>query len=233
MAISMDYGSTGVIVRECAKAGLLLEQTAYVLATAYHETARQMEPIKETVMPHHKNKNPSDKVVAGRLQRAFDAGRLSWVSAPYWHQRANGERYFGRGFVQLTHQSNYKKMGDLLGVDLVGNPSLALSRDIAAKILVLGMRDGHFTGVRLPADPGKDLRRARAVVNGDRLVLADFYHSYLDMLKQHVYAPRSATRSPKLPRKDLAIPGAILAIGAAIALFLDEVKTFFSSIFGG
>jgi predicted chitinase len=30
--------------------------------------------------------------------------------------------YYGRGLVQLTWRNNYKKMGDLLGLDLVHHP---------------------------------------------------------------------------------------------------------------
>ena len=48
-----------------------------------------------------------------------------------------GYKYRGRGIVQLTGKDNYKKYGDLLGVDLINNPDLANNPDIAAKIAVL------------------------------------------------------------------------------------------------
>ena len=36
----------------------------------------------------------------------------------------DGGKYYGRGFIQLTGKDNYKKYGDLAGVDLISNPDL-------------------------------------------------------------------------------------------------------------
>lgn len=44
-----------------------------------------------------------------------------------------GYKYRGRGFIQLTGKNNYKKVGDMIGEDLVGNPDLMLDPAIAAK----------------------------------------------------------------------------------------------------
>ena len=53
---------------------------------------------------------------------------------------ANGKtyttKYHGRGYIQLTHDYNYKKYGDMFGVDLLNNPDLAMDGDLAAKIAV-------------------------------------------------------------------------------------------------
>ena len=46
----------------------------------------------------------------------------------------DGPRYKGRGFIQVTGRSNYTTYGNRLGVDLVGNPDLALDPDIASRI---------------------------------------------------------------------------------------------------
>lgn len=43
--------------------------------------------------------------------------------------------YTGRGFVQITWRANYAAAGSALGVDLVGNPELALDPAIAARVL--------------------------------------------------------------------------------------------------
>lgn len=81
--------------------------------------------------------------------------------------------FIGRGYVQVTGRANYQKFSGLPalgGVDLVGDPPIAATPDIAAKVLVLGMRDGMFrphklADYALPA--GWDATHARDIVNGD------------------------------------------------------------------
>lgn len=48
----------------------------------------------------------------------------------------DGERYKGRGYIQLTGRNNYTMAAQALGLDLVNNPQLAARPDIAAKIAV-------------------------------------------------------------------------------------------------
>lgn len=45
--MDMKLGDTRLIVNVCAANGLLRNQAAYVLATAYHETAHTMKPVRE------------------------------------------------------------------------------------------------------------------------------------------------------------------------------------------
>ena len=117
---------------------------AQILAHVRKETGDYMSPIKETVMPHHRDKNPSDAEVIRRLDAAWAKGQLPWVKAPYWRDGA-----FGRGPVQITHWDNYARIGQAIGEDLRGNPDLALDPEVGAKIAVIGMRDGLFTGRKL------------------------------------------------------------------------------------
>jgi predicted chitinase len=49
-------------------------------------------------------------------------------------QPGDGYRYRGRGFVQLTGRANYAEAGKALGLDLVSNPELAASPEVAAKV---------------------------------------------------------------------------------------------------
>jgi Chitinase class I len=53
----------------------------------------------------------------------------------------DGARYFGRGFIQLTWKNNYRAMGQRLGIDLVGNPDLALDAQTAADVFAIYWRD--------------------------------------------------------------------------------------------
>jgi len=139
---------------------------AYVLATAFHETAQTMEPIEEY----------------GRGR-----GRSYGVPDPQTHQT-----YYGRGFVQLTHKKNYETMGRLIGVDLVNHPELALNADNATKIIFAGMEQGLFTGKKLKDyfdDSHSDWYNARRIVNGlDRAARiagygVEFYKAILTSLK--------------------------------------------------
>lgn len=80
-----------------------------------------------------------------------------------------GCRYKGRGYVQLTHRYNYKKMSKIVGRDLVAEPNLALDPDVAYHVLSYGMHYGSFTGKKLGSyiRKGKtDYYNARRVVNG-------------------------------------------------------------------
>lgn len=183
--IDLDKGFTQDIIAACQKHKLSKRDTAYVLATAHHETGGAMMPIKETVMPWHDDKNPTDRTVINRLDRAFAKGQLTWVSAPYWR-----EGWFGRGFVQLTHKSNYKKASDETGVDLVSDPSRALNPTVAATILVKGMRDGWFTGKKL--SDYTTFRNMRRVVNGmDKAdTIAALAEQYLAALPDNMSAQK-------------------------------------------
>ena len=48
----------------------------------------------------------------------------------------DGERYHGRGYIQLTGRDNYRMAGQALGLDLVNKPQLAADPANAAKIAV-------------------------------------------------------------------------------------------------
>ncbi len=156
------------ILDACERHGVTdIDHVAHVLAHVRRETGGYMLGIKETVMPHHADKNPSDATVIARLDNAWAKGALGKVSRPYWRDGA-----FGRGPIQITHWGNYEKFGKRLGVPLRTNPSLALDPKIGADIAVVGMKEGLFRKVKLSdfkfpealrAPPDKNPRR---IVNG-------------------------------------------------------------------
>lgn len=139
--------------------GLPVSHRAYVLATAHHETGKRMQPVREAF-------GESDHQTVARLDKAWADGHLGQVSYPYWRFDDSGRAWFGRGYVQLTHRDNYVKAATALGVDLIGNPNLALDPGIAAKILVRGMREGWFTGHKMADYLPGDYKGARRIVNG-------------------------------------------------------------------
>lgn len=139
-----------------------IPEAAYLLATAWHETAFTMQPVRETLAS-------SDEDAMARLEFAWKRGKLRSVKNPYWRKDRSGKSWFGRGYVQLTHRQNYETMGRRLGVDLVDRPELAMVPSIAADILIVGCQEGLFTGKRLGEFIGggkKFYRSARRVING-------------------------------------------------------------------
>lgn len=131
---------------------------AYMLATVWHETARTMQPIKE-----------------------YGLGKGRQYGKP---DARTGQTYYGRGFVQLTWYGNYLKLGDLLGVDLVHKPDLALDLNIATQILFQGMTKGIFTGRKLDQyfnDTVENPVGARKIINRlDKAeLIAGYYKNFL------------------------------------------------------
>jgi peptidoglycan L-alanyl-D-glutamate endopeptidase CwlK len=80
--------------------------------------------------------------------------------------RGDGEKFKGRGFIQLTGRANYQKYGSALGLDtqLVDNPELANDPDIAAKLLASFLKDKERAIKEALVD--NDLKAARKLVNG-------------------------------------------------------------------
>jgi predicted chitinase len=89
------------------------------------------------------------------LHLAYMLGTAEHETGNFRHMKEIGgekkkyARWYGRGYVQLTHKENYEKYSKLLGKDLVSNPDMAMQEEVAAFVLVHGMLTGHFTGKRL------------------------------------------------------------------------------------
>lgn len=168
---------TEALLNEGQSLGMPLRQLAYVLATAYHETAHTMQPIEEY----------------GRGK-----GRpYGKPSGPY------SKAYFGRGFVQLTWLANYEKAGLKLGVNLVKFPEKALDLDVASEIIFRGMMEGWFTGKKLSDyidGDHLDYSGARRIVNG-----TDQASKIAGYAKAFETALRAAAYIGQAP-KTLAIP---------------------------
>jgi len=118
---------------------------AYMMATAQWETGQTLKPIEEGGLIRDINK-----------RRAYQEG-LSYFP------------YFGRGYVQLTHDYNYSKYGELLNLPLLSHPELAKEKEVAIFILVHGMLTGAFTGLSMSkyiTEDSIDKINIRRVVNG-------------------------------------------------------------------
>lgn len=187
---------------------------AYILATAWHETGGRMVPVREAFAS-------SDEKAVKILDAAWQYGKLPQVRTPYWRPDDSGRAWFGRGLVQITHRANYAKASQLVGVDLLGNPSLALDPKIAVRILVDGMEKGLFTGRKLSEfmnAKSKDYVGARQVVNGrDRAMLIA---GYAEKFERALMAGRASAGEQKQPQTLRPAPnpaGTVAAVGAAVA----------------
>lgn len=144
------------VLTEAAAAGVGLREAAYMLATARWEPGEDMVPKEEslfytsaarirTVWPSRFPteasaapfvRNPralANKVYNGRLGNRIDSD--------------DGWTFRGRGLAHPTGRDNYGRAGAKLGLPLLEKPELALDLTIAARILVVGMKEGWFTGV--------------------------------------------------------------------------------------
>jgi putative chitinase len=90
----------------------------------------------------------------------------------------DGESFKGRGFIQLTGRDNYKRYGQKIGLDnqLIENPELANSPQIAAKLLATFLKDKEKK-IRTALQDGR-LDAARRLVNGGTYGLAEFERTY-------------------------------------------------------
>lgn len=108
--------------------------SAGALATIAVETAHTFAPVQEAFW----------------LDDAWRFANLRY--APHW----------GRGYVQLTWDYNYRAYGDALGIDLLANADRAMEPDVAAAILA-----EYFVRANVAqAAEGCDWREVRRRVQG-------------------------------------------------------------------
>ncbi len=138
--------SIPLILQECAANGVTDKgQIAYIFATTEHES--------------HLGQWMVEFASGWAYEGRSDLGNT---------QPGDGPRYKGRGFLQVTGRYNYTDWSNRLGIDLVNHPEKAAEMPIAAKILVIGMRDGTFTSYKLSDyinGNSRDFYNARRIIN--------------------------------------------------------------------
>lgn len=103
------------------------DELADFMGNIRHEVGNSMQPIAEQISPAAANQNYGPGSRVGR-----DLGNTA---------AGDGWRYRGRGYIQLTGRANYRRYGEMIGVDLENNPDLALQPDIAARLAVAYWND--------------------------------------------------------------------------------------------
>ena len=155
----------GLLIQEAKKQGASNNQIAYILGTAKHESDNF--------------KTMSEYASGNGYEGRQDLGNT---------QAGDGAKYKGSGYVQITGRNNYAKYGQLTGLDLINNPSLAQDPKTSAFITVNGMLNGNFTGAKLSDyvnNNKNDFINARRTVNGtDKAqLIANYANDYLKKLK--------------------------------------------------
>lgn len=157
---------------------------AYMLATTWHETAKTMQPIEEYGKGKGRFYGTWYKNSKGLLYSFINGfKKVAYLFNDHPHL------YYGRGYVQLTWFENYQRASKKLGVDFINNPALALDPKLAADIMIVGMREGWFTGKKLDdyiSGNKKDYVSARKIINGlDKAkLIADYSAIFEKALRQ-------------------------------------------------
>lgn len=228
-----------LILNESERRGLILTHLAYVLATPVHEVGTALQPKTESLTYTN----------AARIRAVWPSRFPSIASAqPYVRQPQklanevyggrmgntgsnDGWTYRGRGLCQITGKQMYTKLGNLIGVNLVGDPDAALEPDIAVHIMFEGMIFGLFTGKKLSDylnAVATDYRGARAIINGDVKANGDKIAGYARAFEAALKAAGYSSLKAKPvvgpisgpPSLDTPIPGAIQPVGNS-----DELTT--------
>ena len=122
---------------------------------------------------------------AATMQPIKEYGSESYLKSKSYYP------WYGRGFVQLTWETNYNAQDTKLCLDgrLMADPDLALDPEIALSVILGGMCDGDFTGKKLGdyfTDTMTDWYDARRIVNGtDRASdIAGYAELFVDAITQ-------------------------------------------------
>lgn len=199
-----------------------LTQLAVCLATAYHETARTMRPIKE--MGSNEYLRINYDVTGRNPERARRFGNVN---------PGDGLKYCGRGLVQLTWKVNYEKATRRLkelklinqDVDFVRDPTKVMEPHTASLIMFLGMEEGWFTGKKLDdmvdpvidGDEHADVVASRKIINGtDRAeMIAGYSDKFLEAL---VAADKGASKMPQTPTGKAGETGAVIVTTGGVVV---------------
>lgn len=149
-----------------------IELLSYGLATTYHEVGPKLQPISENLNYSAKRITevwPSRfKTIAAAQPYANNPEKLAnnvYGGRLGNNKTGDGWKYRGRGFPQTTGKVNYEKFAKILNIDLVNKPELAMNPEVAAKILIIGLRDGLFTGKKV--SDYSSFEKMRPTVNAD------------------------------------------------------------------
>ena len=126
-------------------------------------------------------------------------------------QPGDGKRYKGRGPIQLTGRANYQKYGDLLGLDLINNPTIAATKEVGFRIA------GQFwklNGLNALADQ-QDFKQITKRINGGYNGLDD-RTKYYNRAKQVLNKDDAVDASAAVETPPAAVAAAAVAVSAPV-----------------
>lgn len=147
--------------------------------TAQSTTAKEREALMDKALTDAGVTDPKQKAILMGQVSHESAGFKSMIeygSGAQYEGRKNlgntevgdGEKYKGRGFIQLTGRDNYTRAGKALGLDLVNHPELAEDPQNAAKIAVwyLQTHKGRNGQTAMEAAASGDIVGATQAIQG-------------------------------------------------------------------
>lgn len=158
---------------------------AYFLATAWHETARWMQPIREGATRYGTNYTDAQSraAVAAIFNKGIIKTNYALPTGPY------KQSYYGRGLTQITWYDNYLKFEKLLNLPLTRTPDIALQWGAALDIQYYGMVNGMFRkGLSFTSFAQDDFYNMRDIINGDKKQNGQDIATYARMFLKHIKA---------------------------------------------
>ncbi len=187
---NVSVNDIGVVHETVTLYNLSVEQFQnYFVSTAdvlvHNYTAQELDALLDTMPP--RDKAQILIMESGKRYGLHSPPQLSYIMATAEHETMNfktmkeigGSKmpyapYYGRGYIQLTHKTNYEKFSKIFGEDIVSNPDRAMDPRYASDVIVYGMMMGSFTGKKLidyivgngEGGGRADFVGARYIVNG-------------------------------------------------------------------
>jgi putative chitinase len=120
-----------------------LRWLAYMLATAYHETGRKMQPVSEKGSGRDLDHDGMDDYLE-KYDTRTDLGNTPEVDG-------DGVRYAGKGLTQTTGKANYEKLtkANNRNWNFIANPDLLLQPEPSIWAMFYAMTTGLYTGKKL------------------------------------------------------------------------------------
>lgn len=174
--MNLDQGFTRLIIDTCKKHGLLRNQAAYVLATAWHETAHTMRPVREYGGEAYlKRKKYYPYVGMGFVQ-------LTWLENYEKASKKLGVDFVSdpRKLLDANHAAEILVIGSKEG-------------------WFAGDKKGRHTLGRYITLQSSDYAGARRIINGtDKAgLIATYAHAYEADLKREGYGSTAPSPAPK------------------------------------